>query len=66
MKTVEAAHRDRSLSSLQRYRIIKQARGRHLNIKKTVRTANIIASVVVAVANDQQIDTRSLHAAHGV
>ncbi len=61
-KTVEAAHGDQSLISLQRYRIIKQARGRHLNLKKTVRTVNIIA----AGADDQQIGTRSLHAAHGV
>jgi hypothetical protein len=53
---------DQSLISLQRYRIIKHTRGRHLNLKKTVRTANIIASV----ANDQRIGTRSLHAAHGV
>ncbi len=65
-KTVEAAQEDRSLSSLQRYKIIKQARGRHLNLKKTVRTANINASVATAVADDQRIDTRSLHAAHGV
>ncbi len=38
----------------------------HLNLKKTVRTANIITSVAAAVADDQQIDTRSLHAAYGV
>ncbi len=63
---MEAAHGDRSLSSLQKYRIIKQARERHLNLKKTLCTANIIASVATAVADDQRIDTRSLHTAHGV
>ncbi len=65
-KIIEAAHGDQSLSSLQRYRIIKQARGHHLNLKITVRTADIIAYVAAAVADDQWIDTRSIHAAHGV
>jgi hypothetical protein len=45
---------------LLRYRIIK-----HLNLKKTIRTANTIASVTAAVADDRQIDTRSLPATHG-
>jgi hypothetical protein len=39
---------------------------RHLNPKKTVRTATLIASMAVAVAADRRIDTRSLAAAHGV
>jgi hypothetical protein len=72
-KNVEAAYRDRSLSSSQLYRIIKQARAgkvtedqRHLNPKKTVRTAALIASVAAAVAADRRIDTRSLAAALGV
>ncbi len=63
-KMVEADHWDQNLSSLQRYRIIKQARGHHLNLKKTIRMVNIIASVATAVVNDQRIGTRSLHAAH--
>ncbi len=70
---MEAAYGDRSLSSSQIYRIIKQARAgkdtedqRHLNPKKTVRTATLIASVAAAVAPDWCIDTRSLAAAHGV
>jgi hypothetical protein len=70
---VEAAYGDRSLSSSQIYRIIKQVRARkntddqrHLNLKKTVRSANLIASEAAAVADDRRIDTRSLSAAHGV
>jgi hypothetical protein len=38
----------------------------HLNLKKTVHTANIISSVAAAVADDQRIDTRSLPAAYGL
>jgi hypothetical protein len=38
----------------------------HLNPKKTICTANLIASVAATVADDRQIDTRSLAAAHGV
>ncbi len=70
---MEAAYGVRSLSSSQLYRIIKQARAgkdtedqRLLNIKKTVRTAALIASVAAAVVADRRIDTRSLAAAHGV
>jgi hypothetical protein len=66
----EAAYGDRGLSSSQIYRMIKQAKAGkniedqcHLNPKKTVRTAKLIGAA--AVANDRQIDTRSLAAAHG-
>jgi hypothetical protein len=65
--------RGRSLSSSQIYKIIKQARARkntddqcHLNPKKTVRMANLIAYVAAAIDDDRQIDTRSLAATHGV
>ncbi len=46
--------------------LLSRQGARHLNLKKTVRKANIIASVAAAVADDQQIDTRSLHAAYGI
>jgi RNA polymerase-interacting CarD/CdnL/TRCF family regulator len=70
---VEAAYGKRSSSSSQIFRIIKQARAGkntdnqwHLNLEKTVRTANLIASVAAVVADYWRIDTRSLAAAHGV
>ncbi len=68
---MDAAYGDQSLSPSQIYRIIKQARAgkdsedqNHLNPKKNVRTASLIASMATAVANDWSIDTRSLAATH--
>ncbi len=46
--------------------LLSRQRACHLNLKKTVRMANIISSVAAAVADDQWLDTRSLPAAHGV
>jgi histone-lysine N-methyltransferase SETMAR len=71
-ETVDAAFGDKTLQKKAIYDIIKEVKAgkdtadqRHLNLKKTVRTATLIASVATAVEEDWRVTIETLGAAHG-
>jgi histone-lysine N-methyltransferase SETMAR len=72
-KNVDAAFGDKTLQKMAIYAIIKKVKAgentsdqRHLNGKKTVRNAALIASVAAAVEQDRRLSVKSFAVAHGV
>jgi histone-lysine N-methyltransferase SETMAR len=72
-KTVETVYGDKALKKTAIYAILKKVKAgkntddqRHLNPKKTVRTASLIASIAAAVEADRRQCIKSLAAVHGV
>ncbi len=72
-KTMDAAFGDKTLQKTAIYAIIKKVKAgentsdqRHLNGKKTVRNAALIASVAAAVEQDRRLSVKSFAVAHGV
>jgi hypothetical protein len=69
-ETVDAAFGDKTLQKMAVYDIIKKVKAgkdtadqRHLNPKKTVRTAALIASVAATVEEDRRVTIETLAAA---
>ncbi len=70
---VETVYGDKALKKTAIYAILKKVKAgkntddqRHLNPKKTVRTASLIASIAAAIEADRRQCIKSLAAVHGV
>jgi hypothetical protein len=67
---METIYGDKAMKKITIYAILKKVKGgknqRHLNPKKTVRTASLIASVATAIEEDCRQYIKSLAAVHGV